>query len=73
VRNEFAAVRLRVVPYGRGTRLEIVSERTGRTAAVDATVMEAMTALTGEELVDLVGTAIGEDPRGCQCSQPVRG
>lgn len=58
IRNEFAAVRLAVRPYGRGTRLEISSPQLGTTALVDATVLEALTRMTPERLADLVGTAM---------------
>lgn len=62
VRNEFAAVQIRVLPFGRGTRLEVTSERRGRAVFLDATVMEALTALTGDELVQIVALAVGDDP-----------
>jgi hypothetical protein len=58
IRNEFAAVRLVVRPYGRGTRLEVSSPQLGTTVLVDATVLEALTRMTPERLADLVGTAM---------------
>jgi hypothetical protein len=64
IRNEFAAVSMRRVSYGRGTRLEVTSERTGRVASLDATILEALTALSPEELVSLVGHAVSGDGSG---------
>jgi hypothetical protein len=61
VRNEFAAVRISRVPHGRGTRLEVTAERTGRTASLDATILEALTLLTPDDLVSLVGHAVDGD------------
>lgn len=62
VHNEFASVTLRVVPYGRGTRLEIKAGRVERVGVVDATVLEALTMLTEAELMQIVGAAT--DPPG---------
>lgn len=62
VRNEFAAVELRVVPYGRGTRLEISSGRLGRSGLIDATVLEALTLLRESQLMQVV--AMATDPEG---------
>jgi len=62
VRNEFAAVDLRVVPYGRGTRLEISAGRLGRIGLVDATVLEALTLLRENQLMQVV--AMATDPEG---------
>lgn len=53
---------LEVVPFGRGSRLRVTSIRTGAVQMVDATVLEAMTAVSSEELVDLVPVAIGDEP-----------
>lgn len=61
IRNEFAAVRMRRVPYGRGTRLEVTSERTGRVASLDATILEALTTFSAEDLISLVGHAVSGD------------
>ncbi|MCX4537641.1 hypothetical protein OHA79_03895 [Streptomyces sp. NBC_00841] len=57
VRNEFAAVDLHVIPYGRGSRLHIDAGRTQTTGAIDATVLEALTLLTESELMQIVATA----------------
>ncbi|MFW3171785.1 hypothetical protein [Geodermatophilus sp. CPCC 206100] len=58
IRNEFAAVRLTVRPHGRGTRLEVSCSDLGTTALLDATVLEALTRFSPEELADLVGVAM---------------
>jgi hypothetical protein len=55
-------VQVRVLPYGRGSRLEVMSERRNRSVFLDATIMEALTALTGEELVQIVALAVGDEP-----------
>lgn len=58
VRNEFAAVRLAVRAYGRGTRLELVCPYLGTSALLDATVLEALTRLSAESLAGVVGVAM---------------
>jgi hypothetical protein len=58
IRNEFAAVRLTVRPFGRGTRLEVTSDQLGTTALLDATVLEALTRLTPEALAALMGAGM---------------
>lgn len=58
ISNEFAAVRLAVRPFGRGTRLEVRSDRLGTTAMLDATVLEALSRLSQESLAELVGAAM---------------
>lgn len=60
VRNEFAAVELRVVPHGRGTRLEIKAGRLETSGVIDATVLEALTLLGEAELMRIV--AMATDP-----------
>ena len=62
VHHEFASVALRVVPYGRGTRLEIRAGRVERVGVIDATVLEALTLLTEEELMQVVATATDGPP-----------
>lgn len=62
VRNEFAAVDLRVVPYGRGTRLEITSGRLESSGRIDATVLEALTVLNEAQLMRIVAMATDPDP-----------
>lgn len=57
VHNEFASVTLRVVPHGRGNRLEIRAGRTETSGRVDATVLEALTLLTESQLMQVVATA----------------
>lgn len=58
IRNEFAAVKLTVVPHGRGTRLEVSSGQLGTSALLDATVLEALTRFSPEALAELVGVAM---------------
>jgi len=57
VHNEFASVALRVVPHGRGTRLEIRAGRTETSGHIDATVLEAITMLTESQLMQVVAMA----------------
>lgn len=66
VYNEFASVRLRVTPHGRGHRLEIRASRTETAAYVDATVLEAITLLSESQLMQIVGAATmgGLEPAG---------
>lgn len=61
VRNEFAAVELRVTPYGRGSRLEVRSMRLGTIGVLDATVLEALTRLPHADLVGIVAMAMARD------------
>jgi hypothetical protein len=58
IRNEFAAVRLTIRPHGRGTRLEVTSGQLGTSALLDATVLEALTRFSPEQLAELVGVAM---------------
>jgi hypothetical protein len=58
VRNEFSAVTLTLRPHGRGTRLEIRSDLFGTVAALDATILEALTRLDRAALADLVTVAM---------------
>jgi hypothetical protein len=58
IRNEFAAVTLTVRPHGRGTRLEVSAPQLGTTAMLDATVLEALTRFSPEQLAELVGVAM---------------
>ena len=60
VRNEFAAVELRLVPHGRGRRVAVTSLLTGQEAVLDATVLDALTRLTTAQLAQLVTMAMGE-------------
>lgn len=60
VHNEFASVSLRVVPYGRGSRLQISAGRIETTGAIDATVLEALTLLSEAQLAQIV--ALAADP-----------
>lgn len=69
VHNEFASVTLRVVPYGRGTRLEIKAGRIECTGLIDATVLEALTLLSEAELMQIVATATDPAPPAATDSQ----
>lgn len=57
VHNEFASVALRVVPFGRGTRLEITSGRLEGVGLIDPTVLEALTLLDERALMAIVAQA----------------
>lgn len=57
VHNEFASVSLRVVPYGRGSRLKISAGRIETAGAIDATVLEALTLLSEAQLAQIVALA----------------
>ena len=65
IHNEFASVTLRVVPYGRGTRLEIKAGRVEETGVIDATVLEALTMLSEAQLMQIVAAAT-DPPRESQ-------
>lgn len=60
VHNEFASVTLSVVPHGRGARLKISAGRVESTGLIDATVLEALTMLSEDELAQIV--AFATDP-----------
>ncbi|MBO9523759.1 MAG: hypothetical protein J7518_19675 [Nocardioidaceae bacterium] len=60
VHNEFASVSLRVVPHGRGSRLEITSGRLEHVGLIDPTVLEALTLLDETALMQIV--AMATDP-----------
>lgn len=60
IHNEFASVTLSVVTHGRGTRLQIAAGRVEATGLIDATVLEALTLLSEEELAQIV--ALATDP-----------
>ena len=64
IRNEFAAVELRAVPYGRGARLEITAGRVERTGLIDATVLEALTLLRESQLMQIVAMATDPESEG---------
>ncbi|MEU6658903.1 hypothetical protein [Streptomyces sp. NPDC046821] len=70
VRNEFAAVELHIVPYGRGSRLHIAAGRTKSTGAIDATVLEALTLLTESELMQIVAYATDPETGGARLFGP---
>ncbi|MFD4971683.1 hypothetical protein [Streptomyces sp. NPDC058424] len=69
VHNEFASVALRVVPFGRGTRLEITSGRLEDVGLIDPTVLEALTLLDERALMAIVAQAtekgFGTSPEDC--------
>ena len=73
IRNEFAAVRLTVRPYGRGTRLELKCSQLGTSALLDATVLEALTRLSAESLARIVGVAIQVSDETVESSHPTEG
>lgn len=60
IHNEFASVTLAVVSHGRGTRLRISAGRVESTGLIDATVLEALTLLSEDELAQVV--ALATDP-----------
>ena len=60
LRNEFSAVTLRVLDYGRGARLEVRSTLYGTTALLDATVLEALSRMDQKTLANLVGVGLAE-------------
>ena len=51
---ESAAVTVLAAPKGNGLRLKIVSERSGASAVLDATVLEALCHLTPDVATELV-------------------
>ncbi|MFE7133381.1 hypothetical protein ACFVIM_21235 [Streptomyces sp. NPDC057638] len=57
---ESASVAVLLHPTGNGTRLLLVSERTGERALLDATTLDALCALTPALATALVRTAIQE-------------
>ncbi|MEV7600979.1 hypothetical protein AB0O91_26780 [Kitasatospora sp. NPDC089797] len=60
---ESAAVTVSAHPTGNGTRLKLVSERSGRAVLLDATVLDALCHLTPERAADLVRERTeGTDP-----------
>ena len=67
IHNEFASVTLRIVPHGRGTRLQISAGRIETTGAIDATVLEALTLLSESQLAEIV--AIATDPGNVRSNQ----
>lgn len=62
VANEFASCRLRQVPFGNGSRIEIHSERSGATILLDAMALDALTRLGPEEISGLVTIAVERRP-----------
>lgn len=58
LRNEFTAVILRRLEYGRGHRLAVISCPTGASALLDATVLEALAHLKPEQLASIVSLAM---------------
>ena len=58
VRNECSAVVLTVQPHGQGTHLEIRSTLFGTVALFDATILEALSRLDPNSLVELVQIAM---------------
>ncbi|MEV5009987.1 hypothetical protein [Streptomyces sp. NPDC055692] len=52
-----ASIALRVVPFGRGTRLEITSGRLEDVGLIDPTVLEALTLLDERALTAIVAQA----------------
>lgn len=60
IHNEFAAVTLRPVQHGRGVRLQISAGRVEAVGNIDATVLEALTLLTEDQLAQVV--AFAADP-----------
>ncbi|MCX4966991.1 hypothetical protein OHA98_19655 [Streptomyces sp. NBC_00654] len=57
---ESASVAVLLHPTGNGRRLRLVSERTGQSALLDATVLDALCALTPSAATALVRTAVQE-------------
>jgi hypothetical protein len=51
---ESAAVTVSLLRTGNGTRLKLVSERSGRVSLLDATVLDALCSLTPERAIELV-------------------
>lgn len=57
IANESEAVRVRRVPLGNGTRLELTSERTGTSTRLDAVALASLTRLTPEIVEQIVRAA----------------
>ncbi|MFI2264433.1 hypothetical protein OHU45_37295 [Streptomyces tubercidicus] len=57
---ESASVAVLLHPTGNGRRLLLVSERTGQRTLLDATVLDALCALTPSAATALVRTAVQE-------------
>ncbi|MFF4407440.1 hypothetical protein ACFY2W_22495 [Streptomyces sp. NPDC001262] len=57
---ESASVAVLLHPTGNGRRLLLVSERTGHSALLDATVLDALCALTPRAATALVRAAVQE-------------
>ncbi|MEU7178678.1 hypothetical protein ACWIG3_23405 [Streptomyces celluloflavus] len=60
---ESASVAVLLHPTGNGLRLLLVSERTGHRALLDATVLDALCALTPSAATALVRAAVQEEVR----------
>lgn len=60
IHNEFASVTLTPVRHGRGVRLQISAGRVEALGSIDATVLEALTMLTEDQLAQVV--AFATDP-----------
>jgi hypothetical protein len=61
--NEFAEAYIRPVAHGNGTRLEVTAPRAGTVSTIDAVILEALAAVTPEELTAiLVATVPGNAP-----------
>lgn len=60
IHNEFASVTLSKVRHGRGVRLQISAGRVEAVGSIDATVLEALTMLTEDQLAQVV--AFATDP-----------
>lgn len=61
VSGESASVAVLLHPTGNGRRLLLVSERTGRSALLDATVLDALCTLTPSAATALVRAAVQEE------------
>lgn len=60
IHNEFASVSLTPVRHGRGVRLQISAGRVEAVSSIDATVLEALSLLTEDQLAQVV--AFATDP-----------
>ncbi|WP_399096442.1 hypothetical protein ACGH2B_29270 [Streptomyces sp. BBFR2] len=64
VSGESASVAVLLHPTGNGRRLRLVSERTGLSTLLDATVLDALCALTPSAATALVRAAVQREVRG---------